>query len=141
MKSVCLCLIISILATGAKAAEYPAGVDPDDRLLQLGLLDVTQAPYRADPTGVKDCTQAIQRAVNEARDHALVCFFPEGTYLVSDTISCEQQVSKLDRPSTTTLQAFPVTLAYAFQLDAYCMQASDRAASVAAGRLGVPLLR
>ncbi|NQU11179.1 hypothetical protein HQ590_10340 [bacterium] len=79
-------------------AELPSGVNPADRLLQLGLLDVTKTPYRADPTGVADSTMAIQRAVNDARDQALVCFFPEGTYLISDTISCEQQVSKLDTP-------------------------------------------
>jgi hypothetical protein len=80
------------------AAELPSGVDPAGHLLQLGLLDVTQAPYRADPSGVTDSTHAIQRAVDDARDCALVCFFPEGTYLVSDTLSCEQQVSKLDKP-------------------------------------------
>jgi hypothetical protein len=69
-----------------------------DRLLQLGCLDVTKVPYSADPGGRSDSTQAIQRAVNDARDRGLVCFFPAGTYLISDTISCEQQVSKLDRP-------------------------------------------
>ncbi len=84
----------------AGAAELPAGVDPANPLLQHGCLDVTQAPYRADPTGRTDSTAAIQRAVNDARDHDLVCFFPEGTYLVSDTISCEQQVKKLDQPRT-----------------------------------------
>jgi hypothetical protein len=52
----------------------------------------------ADATGRTDATAAIQRAVNDARDAGLVCFFPEGTYLVSDTISCEQKVQKLDQP-------------------------------------------
>jgi len=46
-------------------------------------------------------TAAIQRAVNDVRDYGLVCFFPEGTFLISDTISCEQQVRKLDRPKNT----------------------------------------
>jgi hypothetical protein len=55
----------------------------------------------ADPTGDVDSTAAIQRAVNDARDQGLVCFFPEGTYLISDTLSCEQQVKKLDRPRQT----------------------------------------
>ena len=88
------------LACGALSAvaELPSGVDRAGRLLQLGLLDVTQAPYQADPSGVTDSTQAIQRAVDDARDNALACFFPEGTYLVSDTLSCEQQVRKLDKP-------------------------------------------
>ena len=69
--------------------------------LQLGCLDVTKAPYLADPTGQRDSTAAIQRAADDARDNWLACFFPEGTYLISDTISCEQQVSKLDRPRKT----------------------------------------
>jgi hypothetical protein len=70
-------------------------------LEKAGCLDVTAAPYLADPSGTSDSTEAIQRAVNDARDRALVCFFPEGTYLISDTISCEQQVEKLDRPRNT----------------------------------------
>lgn len=55
-------------------------------LLQYGYLDVTKTPYGADATGVLDSTQAVQRAVNDARDRDLVCFFPAGTYLVSDSI-------------------------------------------------------
>ncbi|MCB1123144.1 MAG: hypothetical protein KJT03_16440, partial [Verrucomicrobiae bacterium] len=70
-------------------------------LKDLGLLDVTQAPYFADPSGVNDSTEALQRAVNNARDQDMVCFFPSGTYLISDTLSCEQEVKKLDRPRFT----------------------------------------
>jgi hypothetical protein len=66
--------------------------------LELGLLDVTRAPYHADPTGAADSTRAIQQAANDARDRGLVCFFPGGTYLISDTISCQQEVRKLDKP-------------------------------------------
>ncbi len=98
MKGTACCLLSIAIVTSAGAEPRPAGVDPTDRLLQLGCLDVTKAPYLADAGGIKDSTQAIQLAVNEARDHGLVCFFPEGTYLISDTISCEQQVSKLDTP-------------------------------------------
>lgn len=90
----CLLLAVPLTAT----AQVPRGADPSDQQLQLGLLDVTKAPYLADPNGAKDATEAIQRAVNDARDHWLVCFFPEGTYLISDTISCEQQVEKLEQP-------------------------------------------
>jgi hypothetical protein len=98
MKNILRYFLNLTVAAFAAAAELPSGVNSADRLLQLGLLDVTKAPYHADPTGVADATKAIQRAANDARDHALVCFFPGGTYLVSDTISCEQQVRKLDRP-------------------------------------------
>jgi hypothetical protein len=89
---------IAMLSGNPVCAELPREFDRNDKLYQLGLLDVTKAPYSADPTGKADSTAAIQRAVNDARDNWLVCFFPEGTYLISDTISCEQEVAKLDRP-------------------------------------------
>lgn len=81
--------------------KTPPGVKAADPLLGTGCLDVTKAPYFADPTGKKDSTAAIQRAVNDARDCQYVCFFPSGTYLVSDTISCEQPVHKLEKPRFT----------------------------------------
>lgn len=87
---------LSALAAGLNAS---AGMDADPRA--AGCLDVTRPPYSADPTGTHDATEAIQRAVNDARDQWMACFFPEGTYLISDTISCEQQVSKLPRPRRT----------------------------------------
>ena len=62
---------------------------------------MTKAPYFADPRGEKDSTKAIQDAVNSARDNRMICFFPPGTYLISDTISCEQRVQKLDQPRYT----------------------------------------
>lgn len=97
-RSFALLLLCLFVAWPFAFAAFPAGTDPANPLLQLGCLDVTQVPYRADPTGRADATAAIQRAVNDARDAGLVCFFPEGTYLVSDTISCEQKVQKLDQP-------------------------------------------
>jgi hypothetical protein len=83
--------------------RFHPGSNPttDDTHLDMGLLDITKAPYNADPKGKKDSTAAIQSAVNDARDNKLVCFFPTGTYLISDTISCEQRVQKLDKPRYT----------------------------------------
>lgn len=63
-------------------------------LAELGLVDVTAAPFRADPTGGSDATRAIQAAVNFARDHQMVCFFPSGTYRISETIECIQNPSR-----------------------------------------------
>lgn len=56
----------------------------------LGLVTVTEAPFHADPTGQADCTEALQRAIDQARDFQMVCFFPPGTYRVSGTLSCIQ---------------------------------------------------
>ncbi|MCH5375852.1 MAG: glycoside hydrolase family 55 protein, partial [Planctomycetes bacterium] len=91
-------LAVLMLFCNEASAELPREFDRSDRLFRLGLLDVTQAPYSADPAGQVDSTEVIQRAVNDARDNGLVCFFPDGTYLISDTISCEQEVSKLATP-------------------------------------------
>lgn len=59
-------------------------------LAEWGMVDVTAEPFQADPTGRRDSTQAIRDAVNFARDRQMVCFFPMGTYRVSDTIECIQ---------------------------------------------------
>jgi len=93
-----ICFVVVSPARCQQEARFPAGVDPDGQLLALGLLDVTKKPYLADPEGKVDSTEAIRKAVNDARDHGLVCFFPVGTYLISDTISCEQENYKLDSP-------------------------------------------
>jgi hypothetical protein len=69
--------------------------------LQLGILDVTKAPYNADSTGTIDSTEGIQQAVIDAMKQRLICFFPAGVYLISDTIDCEQPVYKLPVGSVT----------------------------------------
>jgi hypothetical protein len=59
-------------------------------LERWGFVNVCLPPFNADPAGTRDCTQAIQEAVNYARERQLVCLFPPGQYLVSNTIVCEQ---------------------------------------------------
>lgn len=85
------------------AGNVPGIKNIEDRLLEMGLLDVTKSPYLADPKGKKDSTQAIQAAVNDARDKGLVCFFPGGTYIISDMISCEQKIVRRDTPYTNNV--------------------------------------
>ena len=58
----------------------------DAALAAQGFLDVTKAPYLADPTGKRDATAAIQQALNDARDARLITYLPAGRYRVSDTI-------------------------------------------------------
>lgn len=65
-------------------------------LLALGLLDVTAAPYHADPTGKRDATVALRQAVKDARDARLIAHLPAGRYLVSDTIEGIQGMVALD---------------------------------------------
>ena len=58
----------------------------NQKLANLGYVDVTAAPFNADPSGRSDCTKLIQKAANYARDHQMALFFPLGTYAVSDTL-------------------------------------------------------
>jgi hypothetical protein len=60
------------------------GIHLDPDLAALGMVSVLD--FGADPAGVRDSTAAIQQAVDFGRDHALVTFFPPGTYTVSGTI-------------------------------------------------------
>jgi hypothetical protein len=69
-----------LLVVVASAATLPHGV-----------LDVTQPPYNADPTGNSDTTAALQKAIEAAYDQQLAAFFPSGRYLVTDTLMVAQK--------------------------------------------------
>jgi len=79
----------TLAATGPERPEVTAPPG-SARLAEWGFLDVTAAPFLADPTGQSDSTRALQQAIVSAREHQLVAFFPPGTYLVSDTLECVQ---------------------------------------------------
>jgi len=74
---------VSVVEATGRHVRERAG---NKELLALGLLDVTAAPYSADPTGHRDSTAALQQAVKDARDARLIAHLPAGRYLVSDTI-------------------------------------------------------
>lgn len=76
----------------------------------LGYVDVTRAPFRADPTGKTDSTAAVQSAVLFARDHQMACLFPPGSYLLSDTLNCTQQLYKRSNGRVFGGNRFPVML-------------------------------
>lgn len=79
-------------------------------LAALGLVDLTAAPFFADPTGKRDSTKAIQDAVNFARDHQMVCFFPSGIYMISETISCVQNYYKRSNGKIFSARNFPCVM-------------------------------
>ena len=56
----------------------------NDPLIRAGYLPVTF--YDVDPTGVRDSTAAINRAIRDGRDSGLITYVPAGTYTVSDTL-------------------------------------------------------
>lgn len=79
-------------------------------LADLGFVDVTAAPFGADASGTRDSTEAIQRAVDFARDHQMACFFPAGTYKVSDTIRCIQGYYRRQNGRISAAGNFPCVL-------------------------------
>jgi hypothetical protein len=52
------------------------------------ILDVTGAPYGADPGGHSDSTAGIQKAIDDARQagHGAIVYFPPGNYRVTSTL-------------------------------------------------------
>ncbi len=82
----------------------------NQKLAALGYVDVTGAPFRADPTGRRDSTKAIQAAVLFARDHQMASYFPPGTYLLTDTLNCVQQLYQRMNGRTFGGNRFPVML-------------------------------
>lgn len=79
-------------------------------LAALGYVDVTAAPFRADPTGETDSTDAIQRAIVAARNAQMVCFFPPGEYKVSDTLECIQDLYRRSNGAVTGGRMHPCVL-------------------------------
>lgn len=79
-------------------------------LAALGCVDITASPFNADPTGIEDSTKAIQKAINFARDYQMVCFFPSGTYRISDTLSCIQGLYRRQHGKVSAAPNFPCVL-------------------------------
>lgn len=76
-----LALIFPALATGQTMADLG-----NQELAALGLVDVTAAPFNADPTGVADSSDAINAALVFGRENHMVTYLPAGDYKVSQTI-------------------------------------------------------
>jgi len=77
------------------------------RLFKLGLLDVTLYDgwegNAVDPTGRKDSTVGLQKALDDAYDYQLAVFLPAGTYLVSDTLHAVKKRSRFATWHTTAI--------------------------------------
>jgi hypothetical protein len=73
-------------------------------LYNKGFLDITKSPYNVGPNDGIDDTANIQNAIYDALNANLVCFFPSGTYNVSDQLRCIRQNSKDSRKFGVQLQ-------------------------------------
>ncbi|MFH1377445.1 MAG: sugar-binding protein [Planctomycetota bacterium] len=78
--------LYAVLATENLSAAIPQSAKDDPRFA-LGYLVVTHYPgVKNDGTG--DSTVAIQQAIDDAFEKDMVVLFPEGTYIISDTLRC-----------------------------------------------------
>jgi hypothetical protein len=75
------CLVPIVLLAIARMASAENIVFPAD----AGAVDV-KAKYGAKGDGVTDDTQAIQKAIDEVKGIPDALYFPNGTYLVSDSV-------------------------------------------------------
>lgn len=82
------------------AADEPGYVFPAD----AGVIDVTQPPYDADPTGQRDSTEAIQRALSQHASGNRIIYLPHGTYLVTDTLRWPEGTSEGGYMKRTIMQ-------------------------------------
>ena len=55
--------------------------------LPRGVISVTDAPWRADPSGVRDATAALQAAIDEGARTRHTVFIPPGRYRVTVTLA------------------------------------------------------
>lgn len=86
---------VTVGVQGGIDQYYPGGSKQ-----RTNLIDVTKAPYNADPTGKTDDTAALQSAMNAATNNQVV-YLPPGTYLLNQTlnIALNQSISS-PRPIT-----------------------------------------
>lgn len=71
------CLLGSGLAAAEESIVFPA---------DAGVIDLTQAPYNAVGDGTTDCTDAIQRALDDYAAKNRILYLPNGTYLIRHTL-------------------------------------------------------
>ena len=82
MKNLIFRILLPCLLASPLSASEEAIVFPED----AGLLDMTQPPYSLVGDGKTDNTKAFQKAFDDERGKNLTWYFPDGVYLISDTV-------------------------------------------------------
>lgn len=87
----CFAVLVMLGSSAAFAddGQCPRIVDTVYRTGDIVVADIvlTEAPYCADSSGKEDCTEALQRAINECHDNGGgTVFLPAGSYRLSGSI-------------------------------------------------------
>ena len=78
----------SAYSTQASATTDNSVAIPVATLQAAGYVVPTASPYNCDPTGVVDCTTAMQQAIDDAFSARKTVWLPSGTYRISNTLRC-----------------------------------------------------
>ncbi len=95
MKLLLLLTLCALAHLRAETQTYPP---------HANVVDVTRPPYSAVGDGKADDTEALQQALNENVGHHRVLFFPNGTYLVSRTLTWPKKFGAHDNWGKTMLR-------------------------------------
>lgn len=95
-RSLLIVLVVALVPVITGAAAIPRSSVSEQKVhypADAGIINVQADPYLARGDGVTDDTQAIQQAI---RDHVNdgILYFPDGTYLVSSTLTWPKRDSK-----------------------------------------------
>lgn len=74
--------LLVLLACGLAAVAEEEIRFPDD----AGVIDLTKEPFNAVGDGVTDCSDAIQKALDQYAAKNRILYLPKGTYLVKHTL-------------------------------------------------------
>ncbi len=103
-----LCLVFSLslspILPGTAFSASPAATQEPYPVVfpeKAGVVDVTKAPYNADPTGKTDSTGALQAALSAFPNGWKIVYLPKGTYRISKRLKWPTGGASMKR---TTLQ-------------------------------------
>ena len=66
--------------------EAVAGVENISFPADSGVIDLSKPPFNLKGDGKTDCTKSIQKALDDNADNGSIFYFPNGVYLISDTL-------------------------------------------------------
>ncbi|WP_438445266.1 glycosyl hydrolase family 28-related protein [Gorillibacterium sp. sgz5001074] len=87
----------TLQVTAVDKAGNESALSSDVKYATLPYVDVTKAPYYAKGDGLTDDTAALQKALSENTGKNALVYLPNGTYLVSNTLTWSSYVKEAKR--------------------------------------------